>query len=66
MLKLGLVDGIIPEPPGGAHEDHDEAARFLKAQLVKSLAELGAMTSNELVQDRYERFRKMGNFFTGE
>ncbi|MES1261217.1 MAG: acetyl-CoA carboxylase carboxyl transferase subunit alpha, partial [Acidobacteriota bacterium] len=66
LLKLGLVDGIIPEPPGGAHEDYDEAARFLKEQLARSLAELSLLTSHEVVQKRYERFRKMGNFFTGE
>jgi acetyl-CoA carboxylase carboxyl transferase subunit alpha len=65
MLELGLIDGIIPEPPAGAHEDHDEAARLLKDQLVRSLDELTALTSHENVQRRYEKFRRMGNFFTG-
>ncbi len=65
MLELGLIDGIIPEPPAGAHEDHDEAARLVKEQLVRSLDELTALTSHEAVQRRYEKFRKMGNFFTG-
>jgi acetyl-CoA carboxylase carboxyl transferase subunit alpha len=65
MLELGLIDGIIPEPPDGAHEDHDEAARLLKSQLVRSLKELSALTPEEIVQKRYEKFRKMGNFFTG-
>jgi acetyl-CoA carboxylase carboxyl transferase subunit alpha len=65
MLKLGLVDGIIPEPPAGAHEDHDEAARLLKEQLVRSLRDLSTLTPNEAVQKRYEKFRKMGNFFVG-
>ncbi len=65
MLQLGLIDGIIPEPPAGAHEDHDEAARLVKAQLVRSLLELSALTPGETVQKRYEKFRKMGNFFTG-
>jgi acetyl-CoA carboxylase carboxyl transferase subunit alpha len=65
MLALGLIDGIIPEPAVGAHEDHDEAARLLKDQLVRSLDELSALTSNEAVQQRYDKFRKMGNFFTG-
>ena len=40
MLELGLIDGIIPEPAAGAHEDHDEAARLVKEQLVRSLQEL--------------------------
>src|SRR5579864_7519813 len=65
MLSLGLIDGIIPEPPDGAHEDHDEAARLVKEQLVRSLGQLAALTSHEVVQKRYEKFRKMGNFFTG-
>jgi acetyl-CoA carboxylase carboxyl transferase subunit alpha len=65
MLALGLIDGIIPEPTVGAHEDHDEAARLLKDQLARSLLELSALTSNEAVQQRYDKFRKMGNFFTG-
>jgi acetyl-CoA carboxylase carboxyl transferase subunit alpha len=63
LLKLGLIDGIIPEPVGGAHEDAEEAARLLKAQLLKSLDELSALTSNEVVQKRYQKFRTMGNFF---
>ena len=65
MLELGLIDGIIPEPAAGAHENHDEAARLLKEQLLRSLAELCALTPDEAVQKRYEKFRKMGNFFVG-
>ncbi len=65
MLQLGLIDGIIPEPPAGAHEDYDEAARLVKEQLVLSLRELSTLTPNEAVQKRYDKFRKMGNFFVG-
>ncbi len=65
MLHLGLIDGIVPEPPGGAHEDHNEAARLLKEQLVRSVRELSALTPDEAVQTRYDKFRKMGNFFAG-
>jgi acetyl-CoA carboxylase carboxyl transferase subunit alpha len=65
MLALGLIDGIVPEPPAGAHEDHDEAARLLKEQLLRSLDQLTSLTTHEVVQKRYEKFRKMGNFFTG-
>jgi acetyl-CoA carboxylase carboxyl transferase subunit alpha len=65
MLKLGLIDGIIPEPEAGAHENVDDAARLLKEQLLRSLDELSGLSSNEIVQRRYEKFRKMGNFFTG-
>ncbi len=65
MLKLGLIDGIIPEPLVGAHEDHDEAARLVKKQLVESLQEMSTLTADEAVQKRYRKFREMGNFFTG-
>ena len=63
LVRLGLVDGIIPEPVGGAHEDWDEAARLLKEQLLKSLDELSRLTPRELVDHRYDKFRAMGNFF---
>jgi acetyl-CoA carboxylase carboxyl transferase subunit alpha len=63
LLRLGLVDGVVPEPVGGAHEDPEEAARLLKARLLKSLEELSRLSSNEVVQQRYGKFRTMGNFF---
>jgi acetyl-CoA carboxylase carboxyl transferase subunit alpha len=64
LVKLGLVDGVIAEPAGGAHEDHDEAARLLKERLIQSLDQLSHLSLNEVVQKRYEKFRKMGSFFT--
>ena len=63
LLGLGLIDEIVPEPPGGAHEDPDAAAGLLQKSLREALAELGRLTSNEVVQQRYTKFRKMGNFF---
>jgi acetyl-CoA carboxylase carboxyl transferase subunit alpha len=63
LLRLDLIDGIIPEPGVGAHEDPDEAARLLKIQLIRSLDQLSTLSSNQLVQTRYEKFRKMGNYF---
>ncbi len=65
MVKLGLVDGIVAEPSGGAHEDYDEAARLLKERLLHSLADLGKLSAEELVETRYQKFRRMGNFFLG-
>ncbi len=62
LVGLGIVDGIVPEPPDGAHADPDAAARSLADRLRQSLSELGAMTDAELVQHRYEKFRRMGNF----
>jgi acetyl-CoA carboxylase carboxyl transferase subunit alpha len=65
LLELKLIDGVIPEPAGGAHEDPAEAARLLREQLVRSVSELSKLSPNEAIQQRYEKFRKMGNFFTG-
>jgi acetyl-CoA carboxylase carboxyl transferase subunit alpha len=66
LLKLGLIDGIIAEPPGGAHENHEDAARLLKEHLIKALDDTAGMSRETAVNDRYDKFRRMGNFFTGE
>lgn len=63
LQQLGCVDAIIPEPEGGAHADHDEAARLLDAQLEKQLGELQRLTVEELLEQRYQKFRKMAQFF---
>lgn len=63
LLNLGLVDGIIPEPPGGAHENADEAAELVRKKLRDSLEELARLSGVELVEQRYRKFRRMGNFF---
>jgi acetyl-CoA carboxylase carboxyl transferase subunit alpha len=63
LKELGLIDGIIPEPPGGAHEDWDAAAELLKGYLVSGLRELRNMDATEVVAHRYAKFRRMGNFF---
>ncbi len=64
LKELALIDGIIPEPSGGAHENPDEAAHNLKMAIRSSLDKLMPMLADELVQQRYSKFRKMGNFFT--
>jgi acetyl-CoA carboxylase carboxyl transferase subunit alpha len=63
LLGLGLVDGIIPEPAEGAHTDHDAAAQFVRETLRSALAELSTEPPEELIENRYQKFRKMGNFF---
>jgi len=63
LFGLGLIDGIVPEPPGGAQEDPDGAAEFLRKHLVQRLNELEPMSADQLVAHRYAKFRKMGNFF---
>ena len=63
LLELGLIDGVVPEPPGGAHEDWDAATANLRQQLLGSLENLAYLSPAELVEHRYNKFRKMGNFF---
>jgi acetyl-CoA carboxylase carboxyl transferase subunit alpha len=63
LLSLGLIDGIIPEPPGGAQEDPQTAAENLRGALRRGLDQLAGLGARELVDHRYAKFRKMGNFF---
>ncbi|MDP9148728.1 MAG: acetyl-CoA carboxylase carboxyltransferase subunit alpha [Myxococcota bacterium] len=62
LLRLGIVDQVIDEPAGGAHQDHDLAARLVDDALSATLARLEASTPEELVVDRYQRFRTMGAY----
>ena len=60
MLANGLIDGIIPEPMGGAHQNPEEAANNVKAQILADLTILGAKDSDTLVTERIDKFSKMG------
>jgi acetyl-CoA carboxylase carboxyl transferase subunit alpha len=60
LMELGIVDGIIPEPLGGAHRDYDAAAANVKAAIVKELAELRSLPTDTLLDRRYHRFRVIG------
>lgn len=60
MLNFGLVDGVIPEPLGGAHWDYDEAAEILKNYLIKEIASLKEIPAEERAQQRIAKFGKMG------
>ena len=59
-LELGVIDGIVPEPDGGAHENHDEAARLLGAAIADALEELDDIPRDELRARRRAKFRAMG------
>jgi acetyl-CoA carboxylase carboxyl transferase subunit alpha len=59
-LDLGVIDGIVQEPPGGAQNDHDEAARLLRVALVEALEELEEVPGDELRRSRRAKFRGMG------
>ena len=62
LLRFGVVERVIEEPAGGAHQDVDAAAKQVEASIAEALAELEAMTPEELVEDRYNRFRAIGAF----
>jgi acetyl-CoA carboxylase carboxyl transferase subunit alpha len=64
LLSLGLIDEIVPEPAGGAQDDPAAAADILCGYLRHSLADLAPLSGPQLVEHRYAKFRKMGNFFT--
>jgi acetyl-CoA carboxylase carboxyl transferase subunit alpha len=64
LYALHLVDELVPEPLGGAHRDHRLAAENLKAALLKHLAELKQISIEELLEQRYKKFRAIGQFGT--
>src|SRR4051812_24903413 len=59
-LELGVVDGVVPEPPGGAHENPDAAARFLGESLQEALDELESVAPDDLKRRRRAKFRSLG------
>ena len=62
VIKLGVIDDVIPEPLGGAHRDHRGIALALKSYLIRSFRELGELPRPELLDRRYAKFRKIGVF----
>ncbi|MBP6342617.1 MAG: acetyl-CoA carboxylase carboxyltransferase subunit alpha [Candidatus Omnitrophica bacterium] len=62
LLKLGIVDEIIPEPPGGAHRAPEDVAEHLRKSIVKYLDELTPLSSEDLMDKRYKKYRKIGEF----
>ena len=65
LSKLGVIDGIVPEPLGGAHNDHVAAAASLKDAVLAALAELGKIPTAKLLEQRYQKFRALGQFTEG-
>lgn len=60
LLEFGIIDAVIEEPLGGAHRNHDEAAKNVKQGILDALRELDGMSPDELVKARLEKFRKIG------
>lgn len=63
LKGFGIIDEIIPEPEGGAHLDHEASAAFLGSVLDDTLRNLSRLPTSELLDRRYEKFRRMGQFF---
>jgi acetyl-CoA carboxylase carboxyl transferase subunit alpha len=63
LLEMKLIDGIVPEPPEGAHMDPDAAAQFLRQTLKQALDELSSVPPERIIEERYSKFRHMGEFF---
>jgi len=59
---LGVIDGLIKEPLGGAHRNPPETAENVKSALIESLNELGKIGKDDLIEKRYNKFRKIGVF----
>ena len=60
LLDLGLIDGIVPEPPGGAHNDHDRATALVDQALSQTLSDISGWSAEERLDRRYDKFRQMG------
>jgi len=65
LLRLGVIDSIVPEPVGGAHRDWEGAAGYLRDALRENLGELAGQSGDDLVAGRYEKFRRIGAFEEG-
>lgn len=66
LKQLELIDEVIPEPLGGAHRNPAQTAHHIKDAVLRHLAELDALDAKGLVEDRYNRFRRMGVFYEAQ
>lgn len=66
LEQLGVVDEIIPEPPGGAHTSYDQTAQALRPRLIEHLRRLEGEETTELLERRFLKFRRMGSFIESE
>jgi len=62
LLRLKVIDGIIPEPVGGAHYNWEQTANNIKQQIITALDDLSKMSGDKLKKDKYDKFRRMGVF----
>ncbi len=64
VYELGLIDEVLPEPTGGAHRNYQETAQTLKAAILRHLADLKQLSPEDLIEKRYQKFRKVGRYST--
>lgn len=65
LKEFGIVDSIVPEPLGGAHRDHRQMAANLRYEITKAIDELSKYPTEDLLERRYQKFRKIGQFLEG-
>jgi acetyl-CoA carboxylase carboxyl transferase subunit alpha len=65
MFELGLIDEVVPEPMGGAHQNQEAAVKSLRAALVHQLDELVTVPEAAMLEARYQKFRKIGEVIEG-
>jgi len=65
LMRLDVIDEIVPEPTGGAHRNHQEMATTLKGSLLKAFDRLRQLPLDTLLDQRYQKFRRMGVFEEG-
>ncbi len=66
LQKLGIMDGIVPEPLGGAHRNYKEAGDILRLTIVRSLEDLMSVPLDRLLERRYEKYRRIGSYLEAE
>jgi acetyl-CoA carboxylase carboxyl transferase subunit alpha len=66
LKQLGIIDRVIAEPMGGAHQDQNAAIDSLRDAVARELDELARIPLDELLEQRYQKFRRMGEFATEE
>jgi acetyl-CoA carboxylase carboxyl transferase subunit alpha len=62
LMKLGLIDGVVPEPIGGAHHDHEATAVSFRDVVSQEIDALRTLTTEQLLEQRYEKFRRFGEW----
>ena len=66
LREMGIIEGIIPEVRGGAHHNVEEQSKIIDSVLEKALIELSHLSQEELIEQRYDKYAKIGVFFEKE